>query len=498
MGMKRHPFHVMQMRRRVSSSRVQEGYRRMTNRRRAAQLSDAATVCLLYEKAGKKAPSPAAPFPPFLLACVLQTRREQSPAGAMSESGAAAAATIPNGGSAARHPGNLVTVVLGAQWGDEGKGKVVDLLAQDADIVCRCQGGNNAGHTVVVDSVEYDFHLLPSGIINPKVTAFIGNGVVIHLPGLFEEAEKNVKKGKGLEGWEKRLIISDRAHIVFDFHQAADGIQEQQRQEQAGKKFKVLANQYKSVYPTLEIDIEGELKRLKSYRERIKPMVKDGVYFMHEALHGSPKKILVEGANATLLDIDFGTYPFVTSSNCTVGGVCTGLGMPPQNVGEVYGVVKAYTTRVGIGAFPTEQNNEIGELLQTRGKEFGVTTGRKRRCGWLDLVLLRYAHMINGFTALALTKLDILDVFPEIKIGIAYRSDNKIIPHFPANQEVLNKVEVQYETLPGWKKDISNARTFDELPVNAQNFVRFIEMELGVPVKWIGVGRSRESMIQLF
>ncbi|XP_062980388.1 adenylosuccinate synthetase isozyme 2 isoform X2 [Elgaria multicarinata webbii] len=415
----------------------------------------------------------------------------------MSESGSSSA-SIPNGGAASRQPGNKVTVVLGAQWGDEGKGKVVDLLAQDADIVCRCQGGNNAGHTVVVDSVEYDFHLLPSGIINPKVMAFIGNGVVIHLPGLFEEAEKNVKKGKGLEGWEKRLIISDRAHIVFDFHQAADGIQEQQRQEQAGKKFKVLANQYKSIYPTLEIDIEGELKRLKGYIDRIKPMVRDGVYFMYEALHGPPKKILVEGANAALLDIDFGTYPFVTSSNCTVGGVCTGLGMPPQNVGEVYGVVKAYTTRVGIGAFPTEQDNEIGELLQTRGKEVGVTTGRKRRCGWLDLVLLRYAHMINGFTALALTKLDILDVFPEIKVGVAYKINDKIIPHFPANQEVLNKVEVQYETFPGWKKDISNARTFDELPVNAQNYVRFIEMELGIPVKWIGVGKSRESMIQLF
>ncbi|XP_077200621.1 adenylosuccinate synthetase isozyme 2 isoform X2 [Paroedura picta] len=415
----------------------------------------------------------------------------------MSENGSSSA-PIPNGERASRHPGNKVTVVLGAQWGDEGKGKVVDLLAQDADIVCRCQGGNNAGHTVVVDSVEYDFHLLPSGIINPKVTAFIGNGVVIHLPGLFEEAEKNVKKGKGLEGWEKRLIISDRAHIVFDFHQAADGIQEQQRQEQAGKKFKVLANQYKSVYPTLEIDIEGELKRLKGYIERIKPMVRDGVYFMYEALHGPPKKILVEGANAALLDIDFGTYPFVTSSNCTVGGVCTGLGMPPQNVGEVYGVVKAYTTRVGIGAFPTEQDNEIGELLQTRGKEVGVTTGRKRRCGWLDLVLLRYAHMINGFTALALTKLDILDVFPEIKVGIAYKINDKMIPHFPANQEVLNKVEVQYETLPGWNTDISNARTFEDLPVHAQNYVRFIEMELGVPVKWIGVGKSRESMIQLF
>uniref|UniRef100_A0A8C6KBB2 Adenylosuccinate synthetase n=1 Tax=Nothobranchius furzeri TaxID=105023 RepID=A0A8C6KBB2_NOTFU len=447
-----------------------------------------------------------------------------------------------------------VTVVLGAQWGDEGKGKVVDLLAQDADMVCRCQGGNNAGHTVVVDSVEYDFHLLPSGITNPKVTAFIGNGVVIHLPGLFEEAEKNLRKGKGLTDWEKRLIISDRAHIgdlafsevcesvcplspssaVFDFHQAVDGIQEQQRQEQAGKnlgttkkgigpvysakaarsglricdlladfhqfseRYKVLAQQYKSMYPTLEIDIEGELVKLKDYVEQLKPMVRDGVHYMYEALHGPPKKILVEGANAALLDIDFGTYPFVTSSNCTVGGVCTGLGMPPQNVGEVYGVVKAYTTRVGIGAFPSEQCNDIGELLQSRGKEVGVTTGRKRRCGWLDLVLLKYAHMINGFTALALTKLDILDVLPEIKVGVAYKVDNETIPHFPANQEVLHRVEVQYETLPGWNSDTSTARSFEDLPESAQKYVRFIEDHVGVPVKWIGVGKSRESMIQLF
>uniref|UniRef100_A0AAZ3P7A0 Adenylosuccinate synthetase n=1 Tax=Oncorhynchus tshawytscha TaxID=74940 RepID=A0AAZ3P7A0_ONCTS len=401
--------------------------------------------------------------------------------------------------------GNRVTVVLGAQWGDEGKGKVVDLLAQDADIVCRCQGGNNAGHTVVVDSVEYDFHLLPSGIINPKVTAFIGNGVVIHLPGLFEEAEKNMRKGKSLVGWDKRLIISDRAHIVFDFHQAVDGVQEQQRQEQAGKnlgttkkgigpvysakaarsglricdlmsdftqfseRFKVLASQYQSMYPTLEIDIDGELCKLKDYVEKLKHMVKDGVFYMYEALHGPPKKILVEGANAALLDIDFGTYPFVTSSNCTVGGVCTGLGMPPQNVGEVYGVVKAYTTRVGIGAFPSEQFNDVGELLQTRGKEVGVTTGRKRRCGWLDLVLIKYAHMINGFTA----------------------------PYQP-NQEVLQSVEVQYATLPGWNSDTSAIRTFDELPENAQKYVRYIEEHLGVPVKWIGVGKSRESMIQIF
>uniref|UniRef100_A0A669CYK0 Adenylosuccinate synthetase n=1 Tax=Oreochromis niloticus TaxID=8128 RepID=A0A669CYK0_ORENI len=415
--------------------------------------------------------------------------------------------------------GNKVTVVLGAQWGDEGKGKVVDLLAQDADMVCRCQGGNNAGHTVVVDSVEYDFHLLPSGIINPKVTAFIGNGVVIHLPGLFEEAEKNERKGKSLKDWEKRLIISDRAHIVFDFHQAVDGVQEQQRQEQAGQNLGTTKKGIGPVYSAkaarsglricdLLADFTQFSERsvlpttlyinLKTFSCQIKPMVRDGVHYMYEALHGPPKKILVEGANAALLDIDFGTYPFVTSSNCTVGGVCTGLGMPPQNVGEVYGVVKAYTTRVGIGAFPSEQKNEIGELLQTRGKEVGVTTGRKRRCGWLDLVLIKYAHMINGFTALALTKLDILDVFTKIKVGIGYKVDNQTIPHFPANQEVLERVEVQYETLPGWDSDTSAARSFEELPENAQKYVRFIEEHVGVPVKWIGVGKSRESMIQLF
>ncbi|MGH0130268.1 UNVERIFIED_CONTAM: hypothetical protein FKN15_015610 [Acipenser sinensis] len=330
------------------------------------------------------------------------------------------------------------------------------------------------------------------------------------------------------------------ATLLFDFHQAVDGVQELQRQQQVGKNlgttkkgigpvysakaarsglricdllsdfddFTERQQQWhshqphkKSVYkdadallnqmavalevppPTPHKSAKGLISIIsqKVYVERIKPMVRDGVYFMYEALHGPSKKILVEGANAALLDIDFGTYPFVTSSNCTVGGVCTGLGMPPQNVGEVYGVVKAYTTRVGIGAFPSEQNNEIGELLQTRGKEVGVTTGRKRRCGWLDMVLLKYAHMINGFTALALTKLDILDVFPEIKVGVAYKVDDESIPHFPANQEVLNKVAVQYVTLPGWNTDTTSARTFEELPENAQKYVRFIEEHLDVP-----------------
>uniref|UniRef100_A0A8D0GUU9 Adenylosuccinate synthetase n=1 Tax=Sphenodon punctatus TaxID=8508 RepID=A0A8D0GUU9_SPHPU len=404
----------------------------------------------------------------------------------------------------------------------------------DADLICRCQGGNNAGHTVVVDSIEYDFHLLPSGVLNHSATSFIGNGVVIHLPGLFEEAEKNSKKGPGLDRWELRTVISDRAHIVFNFHQAADGIQEQQRQQQVGKnlgttkkgigpvyaskasrtglrvcdlladfeefskKFKVLAQQYKAMYPALTIDTEAELCQLKVYAEKIQPLVKDGVYFMYQALHGPPKKILVEGANAALLDIDFGTYPFVTSSNCTVGGVCTGLGIPPQYIGKVYGVVKAYTTRVGVGTFPTEQDNELGELLQSRGREFGVTTGRKRRCGWLDLVLVKYAHMINGFSALALTKLDILDTFEEVKVGVEYLLDGKPIPYVPANHELLSQVTVVYETLPGWRCGTTEARSFGELPAQAQAYIRFIERYLGVPVKWVGVGKFRESIIKLF
>ncbi|XP_066280649.1 adenylosuccinate synthetase isozyme 1 B-like [Branchiostoma lanceolatum] len=428
-----------------------------------------------------------------------------------------------------RYHGNKVTVVLGAQWGDEGKGKVVDMLGTDADVVCRCQGGNNAGHTVVVEGTEYDFHLLPSGIINDKAISVIGNGVVIHLPGLFEEAGKN--EAKGLIDWQDRLIISDRAHLVFDFHQAVDGLQEL---EKGGKslgttkkgigptysskaarsglrvcdlladfkvftdRFKMLVMQYERMFPNLKVDVDKELKRYEELKERVRPMVKDVVHFLNTQLEGPQKKLLVEGANATMLDIDFGTYPYVTSSNCTVGGVLTGLGIPPRCIGEVYGVAKAYTTRVGDGAFPTELNNELGELLQERGHEFGVTTKRKRRCGWLDLVLLKYADMINGFTAIALTKLDILDVFDEIKIGVAYKLDGKKLPNFPANQEILKQVEVEYCTMPGWKTNTENLRSFKDLPENAQKYVRKIEEVLGVPVRWVGVGAARDSIIKMF
>jgi len=289
---------------------------------------------------------------------------------------------------------NKVTVVLGAQWGDEGKGKLVDLLATDVDVVCRCQGGNNAGHTVVVNGQEFDFHLLPSGIINAKCKSIIGNGVVVHLPGLFQEIEKNVEKG--LADWNSRLVISDRAHLVFDFHQQVDGMQEAEKGHKSlgttkkgigpaysskanrsgirvadlvgnfdsfSAKFKDLVTSYQRTFPDLNVNVDEELKRYQQYAEKVRPLVTDTVEFLDSQLRGN-KRVLVEGANAAMLDIDFGTYPFVTSSNCSIGGVCTGLGLPPKRIGDVYGVVKAYTTRVGDGPFPTEQLNEIGEFLQ--------------------------------------------------------------------------------------------------------------------------------------
>lgn len=421
-----------------------------------------------------------------------------------------------------------VAVVLGAQWGDEGKGKVVDMLASQVDIVCRCQGGNNAGHTVVANGTEFDFHLLPSGIVNEKCISVIGNGVVIHLPSLFEELSKN--EAKGLQKIAHRLIISDRAHLVFDFHQSVDGMQEAEKGGKSlgttkkgigpaysskatrngirvgellgdfnlfSEKFKSIVSTHQRLFPSISVDVEAELKRYKDYVELVRPYVKDTICFLHTALSAG-KTILVEGANAAMLDIDFGTYPYVTSSNCSIGGVLTGLGLPPQTIGEVIGVVKAYTTRVGDGPFPTEQLNEIGELLQTRGFEVGVTTKRKRRCGWLDIPLLKYTSLVNGYTCICLTKLDILDTLDEIKVGVAYRRVNgEKLDHFPGTIAELGSIEVEYATLPGWKTCTEGMRDFKELPENAQKYVRFIEKELSVPVRWVGVGKGRESIINV-
>lgn len=434
---------------------------------------------------------------------------------------------IANNFTNAKQNSNKVTVVLGAQWGDEGKGKVVDMLATSADLVCRCQGGNNAGHTVVVEKQEFDFHLLPSGIINPKCKSIIGNGVVIHLPGLFDELEKN--ETKGLVGWKERLLISDRAHLVFDFHQKVDGLQELEKGklslgttkkgigpaysskatrngiriadllgnfELFSEKFANLANAYKKIFPDLEVDIDSELTRYKDYAERIRPLIVETVSYIHSALRQG-KNILVEGANAAMLDIDFGTYPYVTSSNCSIGGVCTGLGLPPSTIGDVVGVVKAYTTRVGDGPFPTEQLNEVGDLLQERGHEYGVTTKRKRRCGWLDIPVLQYTSMVNGYTLICITKLDILDTLEEIKLGVAYKLNGKKLDYFPSSSDELAQVEVEYITLPGWKSSIEEIRDFQCLPQEAKDYVLKIQELMGVQVRWIGVGKGRESIIEV-
>ncbi|XP_067943536.1 adenylosuccinate synthetase-like [Watersipora subatra] len=423
---------------------------------------------------------------------------------------------------------NQATVVLGAQWGDEGKGKIVDLIAAQQDVICRCQGGNNAGHTVVIGDVAYDFHLLPSGIINEDSLSVIGNGVVIHLPGLFSEIAANEKKG--LRNWQQRLIISDRAHLVFDFHQMVDGMEESSRgtknlgttkkgigptysskagrsglrvsdllgDEQAFReRFMKLGRHFERLFPDADLKLESELQTLlQDYRERLRPLVRDTVALLNKQL-SLGKKILIEGANATMLDIDFGTYPYVTSSNCSVGGVCTGLGIPCRAVGDVIGVVKAYTTRVGAGRLPTEQLNDIGEKLQTIGKEYGVTTGRKRRCGWLDLPVVKYTAMINGFSALAITKLDILDSFEELKICTSYLKDGNPIDYFPATDEELRQIEVEYVTMPGWCCDITGVRSYNDMPVNAQKYIEFIRSSLNVPVRYVGVGPSRDSIIEV-
>ncbi|KAH8835128.1 P-loop containing nucleoside triphosphate hydrolase protein [Flagelloscypha sp. PMI_526] len=403
-----------------------------------------------------------------------------------------------------------VTVVLGSQWGDEGKGKLVDVLSGEMDICARCAGGNNAGHTIVVPGPDgkarkYAFHLLPSGLVNEKCTGLIGNGVVVHVPSFF--AELNALEAQGLD-CTGRLFVSDRAQLLTGLKEAELGgssigttkkgigpaysgkasrsglrVHHLYDEEQFALKFRKLVEGRFKRYGTFEYDTEGEIVRYKKLASQLRPYVVDSLTYIHQAL-SSGKKVLIEGANALMLDLDFGTYPYVTSSSTTIGGVCTGLG-------KTYGVVKAYTTRVGGGPFPTEQLNDVGVHLQEVGHEYGVTTGRRRRCGWLDLVVLKHSLLINGYDALNLTKLDILDALEEIKIGVAYKVDGKVIQGFPADLCLLEKVEVEYVSFPGWKTSISN------LPENAKTYIEFVEKELGegIKVEWIGVGPERESMI---
>ncbi|EGW32323.1 uncharacterized protein SPAPADRAFT_61399 [Spathaspora passalidarum NRRL Y-27907] len=425
----------------------------------------------------------------------------------------------------------MCDVVLGAQWGDEGKGKLVDLLCDDIDVCARCQGGNNAGHTIVVGKTKYDFHMLPSGLVNPKCQNVVGSGVVVHVPSFFQELEN--LEAKGLD-CRDRLFVSSRAHLVFNFHQRTDKLKEAELSvnkksigttgkgigptystkasrsglrvhhlvnpaPEAWEEFKTkyyrLVDSRKKRYGEFEYDPEEELAQYAKYREQLRPFVVDSVVFMHKAIQ-QKKKILVEGANALMLDIDFGTYPYVTSSSTGIGGVLTGLGVPPHNINKVYGVVKAYTTRVGEGPFPTEQLNEVGEKLQDIGAEYGVTTGRKRRCGWLDLVVLKYSNMINGYTSLNITKLDVLDTFKTIDVGVAYKLDGKVLEGFPEDLLELARVEVEYKTFPGWETDITQIKKYEDLPENAKKYLAFIEEYLETPIQWVGTGPARDSMLE--
>ncbi|PLW46108.1 hypothetical protein PCASD_04163 [Puccinia coronata f. sp. avenae] len=432
-----------------------------------------------------------------------------------------------------------VDVILGAQWGDEGKGKLCDILSAKVDICARSAGGNNAGHTIVVDlppgeavdgkggKTKYDFHLLPSGLVNKNCIGLIGSGTVVHIPSFFEELAS--LESKGLK-CSDRVLISDRAHLVFDFHQIVDGLKEIElggssigttkkgigpaystKASRSGlrvhhlmgdfssfeQKLRSLVDGRRKRYGEFSYDVEAELKRYRAYAERLKPFVVDGVVYLHNALTSkeAPKRVLVEGANALMLDLDFGTYPYVTSSSASIGGVLTGLGLPPRAISEIYGVVKAYTTRVGSGPFPTELTGKWGEHLQEVGAEWGTTTGRRRRCGWLDLMVLQHSQRINGYTAWNLTKLDVLDEFDEIKVGVGYELDGKAMESFPADLDMLEKATVKYITLPGWKQSIKEMRRYEELPPNCKEYIRVIEQLTQIHVRWIGVGSSRDAMI---
>lgn len=426
-----------------------------------------------------------------------------------------------------RNKASGIDVVLGGQWGDEGKGKLVDILSQEYDVCARVAGGSNAGHTIVVDGIKYKFHLLPSGVLNKKATCVIGNGVVIHLPSFLNELDTLNSMGVDSKG---RVLISDRAHMVFDFHQEVDGMSESklgrnkigttkkgigpayaskisrngirigdlQNFEYFEQRFRTLAEQTMNAYPGLEIDVDGQLEYYKSIAERVNNMTTDTIQYTNEAFHNG-QRILVEGANATMLDIDFGTYPYVTSSNPSVGSVLTGLGVSPNKVSGIYGTVKAYCTRVGEGPFPTELvpdgPDSIGYHLGTVGAEYGTTTGRQRRCGWLDIPQMQYSCLINGFTAVNLTKLDVLTGLKEVKIGVAYKYDGKYLKSMPACLKSLSECEVEYEIMPGWTEDISKCTTFEDLPENAQKYVLRVQELMGTPVRWIGVGPNRLDQI---
>lgn len=422
-------------------------------------------------------------------------------------------------------PNGAVWVILGAQWGDEGKGKIIDLLSKDANIVVRYQGGANAGHTVSFNGKTYVLHLLPSGIFHPDVVCVIGNGVVLDPIALIEEIEMVKSAGVNVS---ERLLISHKAHLIMPYHKLLDKLYEQ-GDGKIGTTGKGIGPAYvdkyarvgirvvdlldrdvlcrklrknieskneiiEKIYGETRFDVEKIIDEYIEFDKKIDEYVTDTAVYLNKAIREG-KKILLEGAQGALLDIDHGTYPYVTSSNPTAGGASTGSGIPPTKINGVFGVIKAYTTRVGEGPFPTELRDKFGEQIREKGNEYGATTGRPRRCGWLDIVSLNYAIMVNGIEKLALTKLDVLDDFDEIKICVAYEVNGKRLKNFPADSETLFKVEPVYETFKGWKEKISNVKTYSELPLEAREYIEAIEKFTGVEVSIISVGADREQTI---
>lgn len=416
-------------------------------------------------------------------------------------------------------------IVLGAQWGDEGKGKATDQLGQNTDYVVKFNGGNNAGHTVVIDGEKYALHLLPAGILSKGVTPIIGNGVVVDIDVLFQELAEMESRGVDCS----RLKISSNAHIIPSYNRLMDQANERARgKNQIGTTGRGIGPTYADKMnrvgiriqdlfdpKTLSEKIEAALapknevfaavgmetldpdtvtEELLAYADRIRPMVCDASLEVNEALDRGDT-VLFEGGQATMLDIDHGTYPFVTSSNPTAGGALTGTGVGPTRIDRVVGVAKAYTTRVGEGPFPTELDDEVGEALRHKGGEFGVTTGRARRTGWFDAVVMRYATRINGLTDICLTKLDVLSGYPTIPVCVAYEVDGTRMEEMPLDQVGFEKAVPVYEELPGWEEDITGCRTFEELPKNAQDYIVRLEELSRCRIQSIGVGAGREATI---
>ncbi|GAT67915.1 adenylosuccinate synthase [Planomonospora sp. ID91781] len=419
-------------------------------------------------------------------------------------------------------------VLFGAQWGDEGKGKATDLLGDKVDYVVRYQGGNNAGHTVVIGDQKYALHLLPTGVLSPNVVPVIGNGVVIDPGVLLSEIEGLEARGVSSE----RLLISANAHLIMPHHKALDKVSErylgkarigttgrgigpaygdkiyrmgirvqdlldpgilQKKIEVAlGEKNQILTK----IYNRRSLEPAKVLEEYLGYAERLKPHIADTSLILSRALDDD-KVVLLEGGQGNLLDIDHGTYPFVTSSSPTSGGACAGAGIPPTRITRVIGILKAYTTRVGSGPFPTELTDEMGDWLRTTGGEYGVTTGRNRRCGWFDAVIARYATRINGVTDFFLTKLDVLSGLEKIPVCVAYEVDGVRHDEIPMTQTDFHHAKPVYEEFPGWQEDITGAKSFDDLPANARAYVRALEEMSGAPISAIGVGPGRTETLQL-